>query len=159
MMHSPVCCNDCGPEVYLTGREETGERAAIIATRKMIHDGGIVAIKGIGGFHLCCDATNEEAVQRLRTLKNRPAKPFAVMARDVEAVKQECLVNEVQEEILDGHQKPILLLEKRKNLQTVQVFASLSLRGIQKSASCSHTLRYRCCYSDMMMESRCRIIS
>ena len=109
----PVCCNDCGPEVYLTGREERG-RAAIIATRKMIQDGGIVAIKGIGGFHLCCDATNEEAVQRLRTLKNRPAKPFAVMARDVEAVKQECLVNEVQEEILDGHQKPILLLEKRK---------------------------------------------
>ena len=109
----PVCCNDCGPEVYLTGREERG-RAAIIATRKMIHDGGIVAIKGIGGFHLCCDATNEEAVQRLRTLKKRPAKPFAVMARDVEAVKQECLVNEVQEEILDGHQKPILLLEKRK---------------------------------------------
>ena len=109
----PVCCNDCGPEVYLTGREERG-RAAIIATRKMIHDGGIVAIKGIGGFHLCCDATNEEAVQRLRTLKNRPAKPFAVMARDVEAVKRECLVNEVQKEILDGHQKPILLLEKRK---------------------------------------------
>ena len=109
----PVCCNACGPEVYLTGREERG-RAAIIATRKMIHDGGIVAIKGIGGFHLCCDATNEEAVQRLRTLKKRPAKPFAVMARDVEAVKQECLVNEVQEEILDGHQKPILLLEKRK---------------------------------------------
>ena len=88
----------------------------------MIHDGGIVAIKGIGGFHLCCDATNEEAVQRLRTLKNRPAKPFAVMARDVEAVKQECLVNEVQEEILDGHQKPILLLENakkyRKNYRT-----------------------------------------
>ena len=99
--------------MYLTGRKERG-RAAIIATRKMIHDGGIVAIKGIGGFHLCCDATNEEAVQRLRTLKNRPAKPFAVMARDVEAVKRECLVNEVQKEILDGHQKPILLLEKRK---------------------------------------------
>lgn len=109
----PVCCNACGPEVYLIGRAERG-RDAIIATRKMIRDGGIVAIKGIGGFHLCCDATNKEAVQRLRTLKNRPAKPFAVMARDVEAVKQECLVNEVQEEILDGHQKPILLLEKRK---------------------------------------------
>ena len=109
----PVCCNACGPEVYLIGRAERG-RDAIIATRKMIRDGGIVAIKGIGGFHLCCDAMNEAAVQRLRTLKNRPAKPFAVMARDIEAVKRECLVNEVQEEILDGHQKPILLLEKRK---------------------------------------------
>ena len=109
----PICCNACGPEVYLIGRTERG-RDAIIATRKMIRDGGIVAIKGIGGFHLCCDATNESAVERLRMLKNRPAKPFAVMARDVEAVKRECLVNEVQEEILDGHQKPILLLEKQK---------------------------------------------
>ena len=109
----PVCCNVCGPEVYLIGRRERG-REAIIAARKMIKDGGIVAVKGIGGFHLCCDATNEAAVERLRLLKKRPAKPFAVMARNVEVVKQECLVNEVQEEILDGHQKPILLLSKRK---------------------------------------------
>ena len=109
----PVCCNVCGPEVYLIGRRERG-REAIIAARQMIKDGGIVAVKGIGGFHLCCDATNEAAVERLRLLKKRPAKPFAVMARNVEVVKQECLVNEVQEEILDGHQKPILLLSKRK---------------------------------------------
>lgn len=109
----PVCCNECGPEVYLIGRKERG-REAITVTRQTIKDGGIVAIKGIGGFHLCCDATNEAAVERLRSLKNRPAKPFAVMARNVEVVKQECLVNEVQEEILDGHQKPILLLSKRK---------------------------------------------
>lgn len=109
----PVCCNVCGPEVYLIGRRERG-REAIIAARQMIKDGGIVAVKGIGGFHLCCDATNETAVERLRLLKKRPAKPFAVMARNVEVVKQECLVNEVQEEILDGHQKPILLLSKRK---------------------------------------------
>ena len=109
----PVCCNVCGPEVYLIGRRERG-REAIIAARQMIKDGGIVAVKGIGGFHLCCDATNEAAVERLRLLKKRPAKPFAVMARNVEVVKQECLVNEVQKEILDGHQKPILLLSKRK---------------------------------------------
>ena len=107
----PVCCNECGPEVYLIGRSERG-RDAITYTRRMISEGKIVAIKGIGGFHLCCDATNEEAVQRLRTLKRRPAKPFAVMAKDESVVKRECVVTPEQEMILTGHQKPILLLDK-----------------------------------------------
>ncbi len=110
----PVCCNACGPEVYLIGRSERG-REAITYTRKLIHDGGIVAIKGIGGFHLCCDATNEEAVGRLRALKCRPAKPFAVMAKDETVAKRECVVTPEQEEILTGHQKPILLLDRRKD--------------------------------------------
>ena len=107
----PVCCNDCGPEVYLIGRDERG-REAITYTRKVIASGGIATIKGIGGFHLCCDATNETAVARLRELKRRPMKPFAIMARDMSAVRKECQVTEVQEEVLDGHQKPILLLER-----------------------------------------------
>ena len=110
----PVCCNACGPEVYLIGRNERG-REAITYTRQLIHDGGIVAIKGIGGFHLCCDATNEEAVGRLRALKCRPAKPFAVMAKDETVAKRECVVTPEQEEILTGHQKPILLLDRRKD--------------------------------------------
>ena len=112
----PVCCNDCGPEVYLIGRSERG-RDAITFVRKTIADGGIVAIKGIGGFHLCCDASNETAVSRLRQLKRRPMKPFAVMAKDLEIVKKECEVSEEQGKILDGHQKPILLLDKKKNAQ------------------------------------------
>ena len=110
----PVCCNACGPEMYLIGRGERG-RDAITYTRKVIHDGGIVAIKGIGGFHLCCDATNEETVSRLRMLKHRPAKPFAVMAKDETVVKRECIVTPEQEQILTGHQKPILLLDRRSN--------------------------------------------
>lgn len=110
----PVCCNACGPEVYLIGRAERG-RDAVAYTRQVIHDGGIVAIKGIGGFHLCCDATNEEAVSRLRMLKHRPAKPFAVMAKDETVVKRECIVTPEQEQILTGHQKPILLLDRRSN--------------------------------------------
>ena len=110
----PVCCNDCGPEVYLIGREEKG-RAAITYARKTIAEGGIVAIKGIGGFHLCCDASNEAAVSRLRELKRRPMKPFAVMAKDLEVARKECKVSEEQAKILDGHQKPILLLDKKKD--------------------------------------------
>ena len=73
----PVCCNDCGPEVYLLDREERGAQA-IRTVRRIIRDGGIAAIKGIGGFHLCCDATSQEAVSRLRKRKRRPGKPFAL---------------------------------------------------------------------------------
>ena len=111
----PVCCNDCGPEVYLIGREERG-RAAITYARKTIAEGGIVAIKGIGGFHLCCDASNEGAVSRLRQLKRRPMKPFAVMAKDLEAVRKECEVSAEQSKILEGHQKPILLKKKEAEI-------------------------------------------
>ncbi len=109
----PVCCNDCGPEVYLTGRSERG-REAITEARRAIMEGKIIAVKGIGGFHLCCDATNEEAVARLRRLKTRPAKPFAVMMRDMEAVRRECVTDPGMEEELDNHQKPIILLPKRE---------------------------------------------
>ena len=109
----PVCCNDCGPEVYLLGREERGADA-IRYTRKIISEGGIVAVKGIGGFHLCCDATREETVAKLRQRKKRPMKPFAVMMKDLSVVKRECEVGEHQKEILDGHQKPIILLPKKE---------------------------------------------
>ena len=118
----PVCCNACGPEVYLIGRTEQG-RDAITYTRQVIHDGGIVAIKGIGGFHLCCDATNEKAVSRLRMLKHRPAKPFAVMAKDENVVKRECSVTPEQEQILTGHQKPILLLDRQSNGEQTEKLA------------------------------------
>ena len=122
----PVCCNDCGPEVYLLTPgamdelpidvkklpEERKGSHAITEVRRVVSGGGIAAIKGIGGFHLCCDATNQEAVQRLRKLKPRPAKPFAVMMRDLDAVRRECIIEDYQEEIIDGHQKPIMLLKK-----------------------------------------------
>ena len=86
--------------------------AAITAARRAIADGKIIAVKGIGGFHLCCDAKNEKAAARLRVLKRRPMKPFAVMMRDLDAVRAACQVSAAQEEILDGHQKPIILLRK-----------------------------------------------
>ena len=110
----PVCCNDCGPEVFiLDDPEERRGRDAIIYTRKLLSEGGIVAIKGIGGFHIACDAYSEDAVRRLRELKHRPAKPFAVMMRSIECVKKHCETLPLQEEILRGHQKPIILLNRK----------------------------------------------
>ena len=111
----PVCCNDCGPEVYIIDSDLRGG-AAITAVRRAITEGKIAAVKGIGGFHLCCDAKNAEAVNRLRTLKHRPMKPFAVMMRDAETAERECNISDSQREMLTGWQKPILLLEKRENM-------------------------------------------
>ena len=116
----PVCCNYCGPELYtLVGRESGTGRpegaygaAALLETRAVIRNGGIAAIKGIGGFHLCCDAANEAAVQRLRQLKARPMKPFAVMMRDLEVVGRECRLEPEMEPLLTGPQKPIILIPR-----------------------------------------------
>lgn len=108
----PVCCNKCGPEVYIIGSEKKGAEA-ITATREAVMAGKIIAVKGIGGFHLCCDAKNESTVKRLRKLKNRPAKPLAVMLKDISAARRECDFGEVQEKLLTGWQKPIVLLDKK----------------------------------------------
>ena len=126
----PVCCNDCGPELYtLVGRASESDvqgmgtdserpegaygAAALLETRAVIRNGGIAAIKGIGGFHLCCDAASEAAVQRLRQLKARPMKPFAVMMRDLEVVGRECKLEPEMEPLLTGPQKPIILIPRR----------------------------------------------
>lgn len=108
----PVCCNDCGPQVYIVGQDTKGAEAITLA-RKSIMNGKVIAVKGIGGFHLCCDAKNEAAVSRLRKLKNRPQKPFAVMMKDMDTVLAQCAVQDGQQEFLTGYQKPILLLEKK----------------------------------------------
>ena len=109
----PNCCNDCGPELYIIGTKLRGSDA-ITAVRKAISEGKIAAIKGIGGFHLCCDAKNPDAVRRLRERKHRPMKPFAVMMKNIETAARECIIQDGQRAMLTGWQKPILLLEKRE---------------------------------------------
>ena len=135
----PVCCPDCGPQVYLVDEPSVQGHDAIRRTRDVIRAGGITAIKGIGGFHLCCDAGNEAAVALLRRRKNRPAKPFAVMARDLEVAKRICEINDVQAELLDSPQKPIVICKKRgaddekkqDPMQHVIEYVSESLRQTQ----------------------------
>lgn len=97
-----------------TMRAESAGRI-IQEARKIIRSGGIIAVKGIGGFHLCCDAENSLAVSRLRKLKNRPYKPFAVMMRDKDVVMRECDVSQDELNILAGAERPILLLEKKSS--------------------------------------------
>ncbi|MBO4401453.1 MAG: carbamoyltransferase HypF [Selenomonadaceae bacterium] len=107
----PICCHECGPEIYLIGSSERGGEA-IRSARKILAAGGIVAVKGLGGFHLACDARNFDAVQRLRENKFRPAKPFAVMFKNLAAVQRECILTSAHKTFLDSPQKPIVLLEK-----------------------------------------------
>jgi hydrogenase maturation protein HypF len=107
----PVCCNDCGPKLYIPGTDIQGAQA-LTRVRQVLRGGGIAAVKGIGGFHLCCDARSDEAVAGLRRLKSRPFKPFAVMLRDIETVRRECIPGSAELKLLDGPQKPIILLKK-----------------------------------------------
>jgi len=113
----PISCPECGPQIYLCFEDGTQEDDAIfqkVAT--LLDEGKTIALKGLGGFHLVCDATNEEAVQTLRKNKNRPTKPLAVMYASLEALQKDvCLTNE-EKELLCSQERPIVIVEKSKTL-------------------------------------------
>ena len=113
----PTCCPVCGPHVQLT--EGSGNTVAcedpVTEAVHILEQGGIVAVKGLGGFHLACDASNPEAVRRLRKRKHRDLKPFALMVRDVEDAARICRIPESEEDPLRallGLERPIVLLDK-----------------------------------------------
>lgn len=110
----PNCCDKCGPELFLTDNKGNRIRCqdAIKETIKLLKDGKILAIKGVGGFHLVCDARNEVAIKTLRNRKLRKHKPFALMARDMEAVKEICYASEKEEELLTSNKRPIVIMKK-----------------------------------------------
>ena len=112
----PVACPVCGPQVWLENTQ--GERLAdreeaIQAARKLLAEGKILAIKGLGGFHLACDASNLTAVAALRERKHRPDKPFALMAFDLLTIKKFVQVDDAGAKLLTSPQAPIVLLPKR----------------------------------------------
>lgn len=113
----PVACPQCGPRIRLTDPAgatlQSGNDEAIAETGKLLRAGKIVAIKGVGGFHLACDALNEQAVQRLRRRKRRDHKPFALMAASLETVRKYARVDDAAEATLTSPQSPIVLLPKR----------------------------------------------
>ncbi len=113
----PVACPACGPKVVLTnsrgGIIRGQSEAAISEAARLLRAGQIVAVKGVGGFHLAVDALNNEAVERLRERKRRDHKPFAMMTDSVERVSQYAVVDESAEELLRSPQSPIVLAPRR----------------------------------------------
>ncbi len=111
----PNACWTCGPQLQLWDREGKVIDCAdpIQTAAQQLQAGATVAVKGLGGFHLAVDATNEQAVQQLRERKGRVGKPFAIMARDMVAVRRIAQVGEEEAEALASPQRPILLLEGR----------------------------------------------
>jgi len=114
----PVACNHCGP-VYYTGKgsDYTDDYAVLLQkTIRLIEEGEVIAVKGVGGYHLVCDALNEKAVNKLREIKIRDSKPFAVLFADVETVNEFVVCNTAEKEILTSYRRPIVLLKQRKPL-------------------------------------------
>ncbi len=138
----PVACAVCGPKIWLTDskgkiiQEQTDDSIAQMA--HLLLEGKIVAIKGVGGFHLAVDALNNQAVERLRRRKKRDAKPFAMMADSIQKIKKYALVSEPAEKVLKTPQSPIVLLPKKQSSSIAPAVA----RGVS-------TFGFMLCYAPL----------
>ena len=133
----PVACGRCGPNIWI---EKLGRGAVnleafsmlddVDATGGMIMNGHIVAIRGLGGVHLACDATNADAVTELRRRKSRAGKAFALMARDLDVVRKYCEVSDKEAEVLSSPQAPIVLLKRKPNSLPDEIAPGLDRLGV-----------------------------
>lgn len=116
----PVACHACGPQLSLIRRASGGPavtasgKGALAEARRLLAAGAVVAVKGLGGYHLACDASDATAVAVLRARKRRGAKPFAVMAGSLETVERLAFVGPEERELLLGQRRPIILLRRRR---------------------------------------------
>lgn len=115
----PIACPKCGPEVFLTDPSHqilARQSEAISLAVSFLKSGKILALKGIGGFHLIADAHNLESITELRRRKNRPTKPFAIMFENIHQIKHHCEINLFEKKILKSQEAPIVLLKKKNHL-------------------------------------------
>ncbi len=114
----PVACNDCGPHysLYIYNKEYNEIDEIISKFNSLITEGKIIAVKGLGGYHLACDAFNSEAVTNLRKAKNREGKPFAIMIKDVETAKKYLDISNEEKELLESWRRPVVLLKTKSGL-------------------------------------------
>jgi len=109
-----ISCSSCGPYYYILDNKGNTIKSEdpILLFAKLIEEGNIVAIKGLGGFHIATSAINSDPIERLRIRKNRQNKPFAVMSKDFTSIKNFAIVSNVEKKVLSSHMKPIVLLNK-----------------------------------------------
>ncbi len=115
----PNACAACGPMLTFRAPDEPevlGENA-LLAAQLTVASGGVIAMKGIGGFHLVCDATNDSTIAKLRTRKGRIDKPFALMCRDISTAEKLVEIGDAERLLLTGSQRPIVLLKKKSNAE------------------------------------------
>ncbi len=127
----PNACPACGPRLWLEdaqGRKDDPDPVA--QTARLLAQGKIVAIKGIGGFHLACDACNGETVRTLRTRKHRRIKPFALMARDIAQIRRFCHLSDAEAALLATPAAPIVLLQQRAGMALPAIAPGLDRIGV-----------------------------
>jgi hydrogenase maturation protein HypF len=146
----PTACSVCGPSYELFVKNKLVSLTIDVIVNEVsqcIDEGGIVLIKGLGGMHLACDAFNETSVERLRNLKNREGKPFAVMFRDLETLKLYAETNATEGQSLTSWRRPIVLLEKKNDsgqpLLAKSLNAGLNLLGVMLPYMPFHHLLFR----------------
>lgn len=111
----PICCHECGPEIWISDSKGNQHPFSMPFIREKLIEGKIIALKGIGGFHLLCNAYDEKAVALLRKRKHRDQKPLALMAENLMVIKRYCKVSCYESYLLESSVKPILILTKKEN--------------------------------------------
>ncbi len=126
-----VCCNSCGPTLFYTDRSGDTIKGsdALSAAAATLKQGAILAVKGIGGYHLACSPYREEGVLALRALKGREQKPFAVMFPSLEHASEHCAITEREAELLQTPQRPIVLVKRKPSPISKAVYGSSRFMG------------------------------
>ena len=140
----PISCPQCKIDVFLKNKKGeilAQDDEAFKTCAKLLKQGKILAIKGMGGFHLMCDAFNLEAIKELRLRKNRPKKPFALMCRDVSDAKELCFVDEEEEKLLGSILAPIVILKAKKAFSLIA--PDVDKLGIMLAYTPLHLLLFR----------------
>ncbi len=150
----PIACPRCGPRVTLVddkGCEVQGDW--LDNFWRLLEEDRIVGVKSLGGFHLACDAHSRKALDTLRKRKNRPFKPFAVMARDLETVKKYCFLGEQEQELLESPESPIVILQKKKRDLLEEASPNLETLGVMLPYTPLHFLLFSGSFELLVMTS------